>query len=348
MYKIIACDLDETLLSDDRSISKENIEAIQKAKELGVKFVPATGRGYNTVDGTLKELGLYDLENEYVISYNGGAISENKGSKLLHFEGITFEKASELYKRGLNYDVCIHVYTKDMVYAYKFVQEEINYLAGRMEVKEIFDDHIDFLKGQEIVKVLYMNTDYDYLKKIEDDLKDITGDLDVSYSSNRYIEFNHQGVNKGQGLKKLADILSNYQGYRKCTLILVYDAYKVEGNPGEVMKYHNIYIVYTKEAETADQYIEKTVRRIAKDAAVTVATSDGLEQVIILGQGANRMSAPGLKEEIERTLAEVRGEHLGKKGSVGNYLFDYLDEETAEEMEKVRLGKAGKNGRDKK
>ena len=139
-----------------------------------------------------------------------------------------------------------------------------------------------------------------------------------------------------------------YQGYRKCTLILVYDAYKVEGNPGEVMKYHNIYIVYTKEAETADQYIEKTVRRIAKDAAVTVATSDGLEQVIILGQGANRMSAPGLKEEIERTLAEVRGEHLGKKGSVGNYLFDYLDEETAEEMEKVRLGKAGKNGRDKK
>lgn len=152
----------------------------------------------------------------------------------------------------------------------------------------------------------------------------------------------------GAARRKLADILSNYQGYRKCTLILVYDAYKVEGNPGEVMKYHNIYIVYTKEAETADQYIEKTVRRIAKDAAVTVATSDGLEQVIILGQGANRMSAPGLKEEIERTLAEVRGEHLGKKGSVGNYLFDYLDEETAEEMEKVRLGKAGKNGRDKK
>lgn len=152
----------------------------------------------------------------------------------------------------------------------------------------------------------------------------------------------------GAAREKLADILSNYQGYRKCTLILVYDAYKVEGNPGEVMKYHNIYIVYTKEAETADQYIEKTVRRIAKDAAVTVATSDGLEQVIILGQGANRMSAPGLKEEIERTLAEVRGEHLGKKGSVGNYLFDYLDEETAEEMEKVRLGKAGKNGRDKK
>ena len=107
-------------------------------------------------------------------------------------------------------------------------------------------------------------------------------------------------------------------------------------------------MVYTKEAETADSFIERTAHQIGRKYQVTVATSDGLEQVIILGQGANRMSAPGLKEEIERTLAEVRGEHLGKKGSVGNYLFDYLDEETAEEMEKVRLGKAGKNGRDKK
>ena len=168
----------------------------------------------------------------------------------------------------------------------------------------------------------------------------------IIFSWEELRELSEKDIGAARG--KLADILSNYQGYRKCTLILVYDAYKVEGNPGEVMKYHHSYIVYTKEAETADQYIEKTVRRIAKDAAVTVATSDGLEQVIILGQGANRMSAPGLKEEIERTLAEVRGEHLGKKGSVGNYLFDYLDEETAEEMEKVRLGKAGKNGRDKK
>ena len=168
----------------------------------------------------------------------------------------------------------------------------------------------------------------------------------IIFSWEELRELSEKDIGAARG--KLADILSNYQGYRKCTLILVYDAYKVEGNPGEVMKYHNIYIVYTKEAETADQYIEKTVRRIAKDAAVTVATSDGLEQVIILGQGANRMSAPGLKEEIERTLAEVRGEHLGKKGSVGNYLYEYLGEETAEEREKVRLGKAGKNGRDKK
>lgn len=207
MYKIIACDLDETLIRSDRTVSKEDIEAIKKAKALGLKFVLATGRGFNSVEGTLKDLGLYDLADEYVISYNGGAITENKDSKLLHFEGISFELASELYERGLDYDVCIHVYTKDQVYVYNYTQEEIDYLAGRMEVTEIFDKNIDFLKGQEIVKCLYMNTDFAYLNQIEEDLKDITGEVDVSYSANRYIEFNQQGVTKGAGLKKLADLL---------------------------------------------------------------------------------------------------------------------------------------------
>lgn len=80
------------------------------------------------------------------------------------------------------------------------------------------------------------------------------------------------------------DVLCNYQGYRKNIVILVFDGYKVKGNPGEVIKYHNIYVVYTKEAETADQYIEKTVQDIGRQYHVTVATSDALEQMIILGQ----------------------------------------------------------------
>ena len=143
----------------------------------------------------------------------------------------------------------------------------------------------------------------------------------------------------GAARGKLMDVLCNYQGYKKCTLILVFDAYKVEGNPGEVTKYHNIYVVYTKEAETADQYIEKTVRRIARRAGVTVATSDALEQVIILGQGAHRMSAPGLKEEVELAISEMRGEYLGRGETLRNYLFDYLEKDTAKEMERVRLGK---------
>ena len=105
---------------------------------------------------------------------------------------------------------------------------------------------------------------------------------------------------------KLADILCNYQGYKGCTLILVFDAYKVVGNTGEMTDYHNIHVVYTKEAETADQYIEKTVQTIAKKYRVTVATSDALEQMIIWGSGALRMSAQGLKEAVEAVEKEVR------------------------------------------
>ena len=109
--------------------------------------------------------------------------------------------------QNVNYDVCVHVYTRDVVYVYNFVQDERDYLAGRMEVTEVFDRNLDFLKGQEIVKCLYMNTDAAYLRRIAEDLSDITGNIDVSYSSNRYIEFNHKGVTKGAGLRKLADLL---------------------------------------------------------------------------------------------------------------------------------------------
>ena len=207
MYKLIACDLDETLYGNDRTIPARNVEAIKRASELGVKFIPATGRGYNSVRETLVDLGLLDKEGEYVISYNGGAITENKGNRLLHFQGLPFEEAEELYRRVLNYDVCIHVYTREMVYAYNITQEEIARLSKRMQVTEVFDRDLQFLAGQDIAKVLYENRDFDYLKKIEEELKDITGNMDVSFSSNRYIEFNSKGVTKGAGLRFVAEML---------------------------------------------------------------------------------------------------------------------------------------------
>lgn len=105
---------------------------------------------------------------------------------------------------------------------------------------------------------------------------------------------------------RLMDILCNFQGYAGCKLILVFDAYKVKGNPGSVETYHNISVVYTKEAETADMYIEKTTKQIAKKYRVRVATSDGLEQMIILGHGASRLSAEAFREEVERINARIR------------------------------------------
>lgn len=146
-------------------------------------------------------------------------------------------------------------------------------------------------------------------------------------------------INIESARNKLMDRLSNYQGYKKMTLILVFDAYKVKGNPGSVMKYHNIYVVYTKEAETADQYIEKTVHEIGRKYQVTVATSDALEQVIILGQGGNRLSAANLLEEVEAVEAEISKKVQKKTPKEKNYLFDHLDEEMADLMEEVRLGK---------
>ncbi|MDO4615935.1 MAG: TetM/TetW/TetO/TetS family tetracycline resistance ribosomal protection protein [Lachnospiraceae bacterium] len=135
---------------------------------------------------------------------------------------------------------------------------------------------------------------------------------------------------------RLLDLMCDYQGYKTCTLIVVFDAYKVKGGTEHVMKYHNIYAVYTKEAETADQYIEKTVHEIGHKHKVTVATSDALEQMIILGGGATRLSAQGLLEEVNRISRDMKEEYTRKTGVSGkNYLLDGIDPETAEQLKRL-------------
>ena len=106
--------------------------------------------------------------------------------------------------------------------------------------------------------------------------------------------------------KKLADILCNYQGFKKCVLILVFDAYRVPGSPGSIEQYHNIHVVYTKEAETADMFIERVTHEIGKGRRVRVATSDGMEQIIILGHGALRVSARMFHQEVQEVEKEIR------------------------------------------
>lgn len=154
-------------------------------------------------------------------------------------------------------------------------------------------------------------------------------------------------VNIESARNLLMDVLCDYQGFNGCTLILVFDAYRVEGGQERIFNYHNIHVVFTKEAETADQYVEKTVHKIGKKADVTVATSDALEQVIIYGQGARRMAARELLEEVELTREKVLERIEKRPGSTQkqltendhNYLFDHLPEELVSYMEEVRLGK---------
>lgn len=117
--------------------------------------------------------------------------------------------------------------------------------------------------------------------------------------------------------RMLMDLLCNYQGFKKCIVILVFDAYKVKGNPGSVERYNNIHVVYTKEAETADTYIERATYEIAREHRVRVATSDNLEQLIILGHGAVRVPASELKEEVEAVEGSIR-ELLARNNRGGN------------------------------
>ncbi len=137
-------------------------------------------------------------------------------------------------------------------------------------------------------------------------------------------------VNIDSARGQLLDTLCDYQAMKGCQLIVVFDAYRVKGHAEEVTDYHNIHVVYTKEAETADQYIEKFAHENGRKYQVTVATSDGLEQIIIRGQGCLLLSARELKEEVDRTKQFVREEYLEKQQSGKNRLMEGLMPEISE------------------
>lgn len=210
LYKLVACDLDETLLDHTGHVVKENIPAIQDAISRGVKFAIATGRGFQTIQGTLSELGLNDKENEFVISFNGGVISENKGNRIIEFQGLTFDEANRLFQVGVRHDVGIHVYTIDTTYVYGLSEDELNYMSSRGVTPAVLTDaSLEKLTDTPIVKVLYQNLDKSYLETIKVEVEEtIPYEFDISFSSNRYIEFNAKNVNKGTALLKLAAMLN--------------------------------------------------------------------------------------------------------------------------------------------
>lgn len=207
-YKIIACDMDETLLSSDASICRRNIEAIAKAKAQGVKFVPCTGRGFRSVEGVLKTLNLFDEAGQYVIGFNGASITENKGHRSLFWDPIPFDLADRIYRKSASYGLCMHIYTRDTVYISGVTPDEKDFLRGRMAYVPTAEKTLDFLRGkEEVCKLIIMHTDYSRLQEIHAEMKPLLDDITVSFSSNRYIEFMHKGVTKGVALLKLAAML---------------------------------------------------------------------------------------------------------------------------------------------
>lgn len=205
MYKLIASDLDETLLGTDHRICQRNLEAIRAAREQGVRFVAASGRGHRSISRELAALDLLDVPGEYAIAFNGGVLASNVGPTPIQSVTLSWEHADELWRYGTAKGLCMHVYTiDDVVYVRNYVDEDRAYVGDRMHVIETYERDLGFLQGTSLVKVLFMDLDPARLRAIHEDLGDRVADLDVSYSARRYIEFNPAGVNKGAGLLSLA------------------------------------------------------------------------------------------------------------------------------------------------
>jgi len=174
-------------------------------------------------------------------------------------------------------------------------------------------------------------------KKKEGESYLLVDGYNVIFDSRELRELAERDIQAARG--KLEDLLSDYGGYIDEHVILVFDAYKVSGGEQRIYRHHNIHVVYTKEAETADRYIEKTVHRIGSSADITVATSDGAQQIIIFGEGARRMAS----RELIENMASIRDEHMKeyeRSAPGGKFLLpERLSEETAQYLEQLRLGR---------
>lgn len=205
MYKLIVSDLDETLLTSDKNVSEKDIETINNLKD--VRFVLSTGRGFDSVGKTLKQINQYNKQDSYTISFNGGVITENKDNRIIYEKPLDFDMADKLFKIGLNYDVCIHVYTKKICYTYNIFENEDKYLKTILNFENFYNPDISFLKDEPILKVLYASEDFSYLEKIRKQI-DLEDQFEISFSADKYLEFNPKGVNKGFGLIKLCELLN--------------------------------------------------------------------------------------------------------------------------------------------
>lgn len=208
MYKIVAMDLDETLLDLNKNCCQRNLDAIAKAQKLGVKFVPSSGRTPGFLGTTLDDINI-NKENEYCILGNGAIVVDNKNNDAIFCAPIPFDVISQLFDFGMEREIGVQIFTPENVYFWNTNDEEWNRIChlGNNLVRR-FDNTCEDLKDKTIIKMLYQKIDMPYLQSLEKELAPITdGKISISYSSGRYLELNQFGINKGVGLKALADHL---------------------------------------------------------------------------------------------------------------------------------------------
>lgn len=202
-YKMLISDLDETLLNDNGTINEKNVQAIKKAVQMGFKFVPNTGRSFNSVQGVLDKLGLKNKAQQYVISYNGGAIVENLNNEVLIARDMDLMLADLIFKTGIQSDPLTdaHIYTTDKLFIYNISVADKNYMDERGVSYELLEEpDLSFLKHEEpLMKIIFEHSNLEVREKIMANVLVSVGSeaVEATYSSGRYVEFNPAGVDKG-------------------------------------------------------------------------------------------------------------------------------------------------------
>jgi len=211
-YKMLVSDLDETLLNNDGTVHEDNVRAIKEAIAQGFKFVPNTGRAFSSVQALLKTLGLYDEAGQYVISYNGAAIVENKDNQVLVTRDMPLDMAQTILNAGLiNDTVDSHIYTVDTLFVYNVSDSDAKYMAERgVKYTPIKTSDLSFLKLEApVMKVIFEHEDLEVREAIKEAVLDAVGadKVEATFSSGRYIEFNMAGVDKGSASLLLGEKL---------------------------------------------------------------------------------------------------------------------------------------------
>lgn len=210
MYRIVASDMDETFLARDGSIPPGNIKAIQRLRELGCLFVPASGRPYPSIMYSLRDIPASLMEGSYVISYNGGCINRYGDDAYLSATAMDFGKVEALFRYAHGLDVGVHVYElSGKVWGARLPQAEWDYIGTRMEITPLDGDDIEFLRDVPLAKILYVKPDgLPYLHQLANVMpSELLDGVDLTFSSGRYLEFVPAGVSKAAGLASLAALL---------------------------------------------------------------------------------------------------------------------------------------------
>ncbi len=206
-YKLVFSDLDRTFLSRN-NVPEFNIEIVEKIRKKGVKFCVATGRSYDAITYILKTLNLDNSDNEYSIILNGSVIISNKSKNIIYFNDINYSLSKKIFDLGKNYNIMIMFYTIDYCYCYNPLKEILKIKDIVNEKYKIIND-IEILQKEKIAKIVFSKFDKNYLEKIGIELiNKLNNEIEISFSSEKYLEINNKGTNKGNSVKFLSNYLN--------------------------------------------------------------------------------------------------------------------------------------------